>query len=204
MLSHHSHSEGTMATLRKRNNKWQAQIRRHGRKPISNTFLNKADALQWAREKEVEADKHDLLVDLGLLRKTTIGELVDRYLEEITPFKKSAQAETYVLKAFQNHKICKSLLSEITHSLFAKYRDQRLLKLSPAGLKRELNPIHNMFEIARDERGIPLKENPLAKLKLKATDNRREIRIGASLKRIIFFQCSLDCLRSIQNSVPGK
>jgi integrase len=43
--------------------------------------------------------------------------------------------------------------------------------------RRQLNPIRHMFQIAINEWGIPLKENPLDKVTLKAKDNRRERRL---------------------------
>ena len=49
---------------------------------------------------------------------------------------------------------------------FAAYRDERLREIKPTSLKRQLGPIHNLFEIARDEWGIPLRDNPLANLRL--------------------------------------
>ena len=41
-----------MATISKRNNKWQVQVRHLGHNQISKTFLRKQEAEQWARELE--------------------------------------------------------------------------------------------------------------------------------------------------------
>jgi integrase len=49
--------------------------------------------------------------------------------------------------------------------------------IKPTSLKRELTPVRHLFEVARDEWGLPLKENPLDKLKLDAPDQRRERRL---------------------------
>jgi integrase len=49
---------------------------------------------------------------------------------------------------------------------------------SPHPLKRYLDPVHNLFELARNEWGIPLLENPLDRLKLKAPSQRRERRLA--------------------------
>ena len=38
-------------------------------------------------------------------------------------------------------------------------------------------PIRNLFEVARAEWGLPIRENPLSKLKLEACDQRREWRL---------------------------
>jgi integrase len=49
--------------------------------------------------------------------------------------------------------------------------------INPTSLKRQLAPIHNLFEIARTEWGLPIKENPVAALRFKAKDQRRERRL---------------------------
>ena len=67
----------------------------------------------------------------------------------------------------------------MSKSDFATYRDKRLKTIKPSSLKRQLAPVANMFEIARTEWNIPLKDNPLDKLKLNAPDNRRERRLQA-------------------------
>ena len=46
-----------MATLRRRNDKWQIQVRIRNYGATSKTFINKKDALQWGREKEIELQK---------------------------------------------------------------------------------------------------------------------------------------------------
>ena len=46
-----------MATIRRRNNKWQVQIRIRNYGATSKTFINKKDALQWGREKEIELQR---------------------------------------------------------------------------------------------------------------------------------------------------
>jgi len=49
-----------MATLRKRNGRWQVQVRRSGAGSLSKTFNLKADALKWAREKDLRAYTNEL------------------------------------------------------------------------------------------------------------------------------------------------
>ena len=46
-----------MASLRKRNDKWQAQVRRLGHTPRTKTFINQADALRCIRQTELELDR---------------------------------------------------------------------------------------------------------------------------------------------------
>jgi integrase len=166
-----------MATIRKHRDKWQVQVRRAGIRPMSKSFAVRKDALEWARHIERQADRHELPTDPKALQSVTLGDLVRRYRDTVSPTKKTAATETIVLNAFLTRQICFKRLSELRTEDFATYRDQRLQVIKPTSLKRELNPVRHLFEVARNEWGLPLKENPLDRLKLEAPDQRRERRL---------------------------
>src|SRR5262245_19073703 len=123
-----------MPTIRKRGHKYQVQIRRLGLRSASRSFHQLRDAQAWARHMELQADRHDLLPDHKVLQQVTLGELVARYRDTITPSKRTARAERIVLNAFLRHPICRRRLSEITRSDFAAYRDDRLQRIKPSSL----------------------------------------------------------------------
>ncbi len=166
-----------MASIRRRKGKWQVQIRRQGATPISRTFHVLDDAKAWARHMEVHADRGDLPAHPGKLRSITLGQLVERYRDTVSPKKRTHEAERLVLNAFLRHPICRRPISEITTAHFAAYRDERLSKNKPSSVKRSLVPIHNLFEVARTEWDLPIRENPLRKLKIEGSDKRRERRL---------------------------
>lgn len=166
-----------MAAIRKRRDKWQVQIRRVGLRPISKSFHIRADAVAWARQMEVQADRGDLPPDPKALQRITLRELVERYRDTVSPRKRTAHVERIVLNAFLARSICSRRLSDLRTEDFAAYRDERLQAIKPTSLKRELVPIHHLFEVARNEWGLPIRENPLDKLQLKAPDQRRERRL---------------------------
>ena len=133
-----------------------------------------------------KADRNELTNHPCTTNQMTLGALVELYLKEITPKKAGVDTECIVLKAFLRHPICAKPLSKIRAKDFAAYRDDRLEQVKPQTLKRQLSPLHHMFEVARDEWGIPLAENPLDKLRLKFVDQRRERRLKeGELDRII-------------------
>jgi integrase len=69
---------------------------------------------------------------------------------------------------------------------FARYRDERLETVTPKTLKRQLSPIQNLFEVARREWALPIKENPVQHLSLKAPERRRERRLhGDELQQLV-------------------
>jgi integrase len=82
-----------------------------------------------------------------------------------------------VLNAFLRDPICRCSVSDVTTAHFAAYRDERLKVVKPATVKRTLVPIRNLYEVARTEWGLPIRENPLSRLKLEASDQRRERRL---------------------------
>lgn len=138
-----------MATFRKRNGKWQVQVRRKGFSPITKSFASKADAQEWARHIEGQADRQELGPDRRELKAITLSDLVTRYLKEVVPQKKSREIESILLTRFLRHPICRKALSDLSTSDFAAYRDQRLREV-PSGrskpitaksLKRELSPL---------------------------------------------------------------
>ena len=168
-----------MATIRKRKDKWQVQIRRKGSGAASRSFLALKDAEAWARHMESRADRGDLPARPDALRGVTLGQLVERYRDNVSPRKRTYVAERLVLNAFLRHPICRRPLSDISTAHFAAYRDERLKCLKPASVKRALVPIHNLYEVARDEWDFPIRENPLSKLKFGDSDQRRERRLRA-------------------------
>ena len=165
-----------MATIRKRTNKWQVLIRRQGLS-ISRSFLILKDAQAWARHMEAQADRGALPPDAKALDRITLGELVIRYRDTITPMKRTATTEHVVLTAFLRRSICSKTLSELRTVDFVAYRDERLKQIKASSLSRELTPIRHLFEIARKEWGLPIQHNPLTDLSIHGSDQRRERRL---------------------------
>ncbi len=87
-----------MATVRKRGTarpfSWEAQVRMRGWPAQTKTFPTKADAEQWASEREAEM-RRGTFVDTSSLRATTVYDLLARYLRDVTPTKKGWEPETY-------------------------------------------------------------------------------------------------------------
>lgn len=126
---------------------------------------------------ETQLDREGLSPSRKPLETTVLSDLVTRYRDEVVPAKKGGDVETIVLNALLRHPICKKKLAELTPSDFSSYRDERLKSIIPKSLKRQLAPIQNMFEHARTEWGVPLRENPLTGLTLKVIDNKRQRRL---------------------------
>ena len=175
-----------MPTIRKRGAKWQVQIRRVGFRSLSRSFNVRKDAETWARQIEVQTDRRDLPDDQKKLQQVTLGELVVRYRNDVSVKKRGSDVERIVLAAFMRHPICRKRLSDIDAEDFAAYRDERLKSVKPSTLKREFSPLHNLFALAKDEWALPLRANPLDKVRLPSPPNNRERRLKeGELERLI-------------------
>jgi integrase len=60
---------------------------------------------------------------------------------------------------------------------FAAYRDERLKSIKASTLAREFATLRHVFEVARDEWGLPISENPVAMVRVVPTQQRRERRL---------------------------
>lgn len=166
-----------MASIRKRGNKYHVQVRRVGQASVTKSFLERKDARAWARLMEVRADKGLLLTDPKVLKQTTLGEVLGRYRDTVSPKKRSHETERIVLSAFLLHPICRRRLTELRPEDFATYRDERLRDVKPITVRRQLAIVKHALEVAPSEWSIPLQDNPLRKLQINGVDQRRERRL---------------------------
>jgi hypothetical protein len=105
-----------MATLRKRGDKWQVQIRRDGFPNLSKSFLFREDAVRWGREHERRIDRGELVEKRTDDSQLTFAELLNRYGHQITPKKRSCVSEQSRLRTIKRHSIADLLTQNITAS----------------------------------------------------------------------------------------
>jgi hypothetical protein len=114
-----------MANIRQlESGNWQVQVRRTGRPPTAKTFKTRADAARWARLLESEIDQ-GVFIDRSEAQRLTVGALIDRYLIEVTPLKKSARQETQRLLSLKAD-LGGYSLAVLRNTHIAEYRDRRL------------------------------------------------------------------------------
>ncbi len=167
-----------MATFIKRGNKHFVQIRRKGFPTTCRSFHLKADAEEWARAMETKADRGDLPTPVKVLAGYKVRNIIERYRDEITVKKRSADSEIYLINAFLREPVADMTLVQVNFSHFSKHRERRLKTVKPGTVNRELGIVRHAFDIAMREWDIPLRENPLAKLKKMKVSNSRCRRMG--------------------------
>ena len=103
-----------MATITKRKSgKWTAEVRTH-KKYISKTFIKKVNASKWAKEIEYQLDREQY-EDFSDSAKLSLGDILIRYRDEITPTKKSKNTETYKINLMLRQKRKKKTYKKIFH-----------------------------------------------------------------------------------------
>ena len=143
-----------MATIRKLRDKWQAQVRLKGVKPIARSFAKKADAVSWGLVIE-SGVVQGTYVDPRAAESTTLSEVIDRYSEQLKARKRESSAVESRLKRLRSD-LGAFCLSKLGVSQLAGYRDRRLLVANPATVIHELSLLLRVLRMASTEYEIPL------------------------------------------------
>lgn len=174
-----------MATFTKRQGKWRVQIRRDGFPSVSKTFIAKTDAEKWAREQERLIDRGELPTHSNERRAVTVGDLLTRYREDITPKKRSPNPERYMIGTMLAHPLALVQLRSLCPKNVTEYRDHRLQIVSASSVHRELAILSHAFNLAIKEWNIPLASNPVALIIKPSPNKARDRRLeGDELERL--------------------
>ena len=148
-----------MASIRKRNGLWQAQVRSRKLGSTSKSFHKKADAIAWAKIQEA-------MMQTGEWKPkdksySTVGDLMRKYREQVIPHKKGAAPETRRLKRLLKETTLMEIkLNEAQPHHFATFRDKRL-KDGNRACQYDLVLLRAAWNTARIEWGWDLGDNPL-------------------------------------------
>lgn len=143
-----------MATLRKRGDKWQVQVRRLGHKPTSKSFRLRSDAEAWARQIESEVER-GVFIDRSSAERTLLKDVLRRYGEHVAPKKVCYKSDLARIKHLTRHLGGLSLATLGSHHL-ATYRDTRLAEVSPQSVRHELLLLNRILVAAERDWGIVL------------------------------------------------
>jgi integrase len=161
-----------MATFRFRSNRWQARVRRLGQPDETRSFLTHQEAERWARSVESEMDRGSY-VSYTEAQKTTLGDLIQRYVAEVLPSMKGAHEDSIRLKAICRRPICKNSIASLTPAKIAAYRDLRLTEVAAGTVVRELAYLSSIINHGRREWGIHA-NNPVALVRKPTQPKGRE------------------------------
>ena len=160
-----------MATITKRKSgKWTAEVRTH-KKYISKTFIKKSNASNWAKEIEYQLDREQY-EDFSESVRITLGELITRYRDEITPTKKGAKEEKYKLNFILRNKIVKCRVLSLKAKQILEFKNDIKETRAASTVNKYIHYIYTIWETARVQWDIALpSRNPVSLVKKeKVTD----------------------------------
>lgn len=159
-----------MASIRKRNGKWQVRINREDIS-VTKTFLNKRDGETWARLTEIAIERNEFTAR-NKKAAMTLGDIFDQYNKKVAPLHRSKT--TAFMLASLKVKLGDVQIDDFNARELADWRDKRLKEVKAASVVRELNTLSAVLNHARKEWCIQI-TNPVADIKRPA--------IGASRTR---------------------
>jgi integrase len=177
-----------MATIRLRGKRWQVIVKRKGVPLQSKTFDIKKDAEKWGRQQE-------RLIDTGLwsntesATKTTLNQLLDRYLAEVTPAKRGKVAETCRINGLKKSFLSKYSVAAISGNMIASWRDARLKCVSGSTVAKEMGLLSHIFSIAVKEWGFVLHSNPVSSVRKPPQPAARERVLNDAERRALLDSC---------------
>jgi integrase len=189
-----------MATIERRlskvrGNTYRAKIRLKGFPVQSASFERITDARKWIQQTEsaIREGRHFKTTES---KRHTLVELIDRYIADVLPTKKSAKDQGQQLRWWKAE-IGSHLLADVSPSLLAEYRDKlgreitaQGKRLSPASVVRYLAALSHVFTIAVKEWGW-MEDNPIQKI-TKPKESRGRVRFLSDDERPILLKACKD------------
>lgn len=173
-----------MASIRQHGNGWQARVRRKGYPDITKTFSAKQTAEKWARSVEADLDK-GRFDNVSEAQRTTLGELIQRHLTEVTPAMKGAVEDTVRLKAIMRKSVARWSMANLTPARIAAFRDERLKEVSAGTVIRELAYLSAIINHARREWGVNVPNPVLLVRKPQAPQARARVLSNEEIERLL-------------------
>ena len=164
-----------MASIRKRNGLWQAQVRSKYSGSTSKSFHRKTDAERWATAQEA-------LMQSGQWQEKmpshfTIGSMLKRYLETVTPIKRGKAQETRRLhRLLREARLMSISLDQAKPCVFADFRDRRIHD-GVRACQYDLVLMRHAWNMAHVEWGWPLPDNPISLIWMPKNNPPRERRL---------------------------
>lgn len=165
---------------------YQVRVRLKGHPTQTATFARLTDARRWAQQTEaaIREGRHFKTTEAN---RRTLTDLVDRYLREVMPGKKSARGQGIQL-CWWRAELGHHVLADITPALLAEYRDRLAAGITPkrqprsgSTVNRYLAALSHAFTIATNE-WLWLEDNPLRRVR-KLKEPRGRVRFLSDEER---------------------
>ncbi len=154
-----------MAYFRKRGDKqWEARIRRKGYPNCAKTFDTKAEAEAWAREIESEMFR-GVFVPRKDAERTTLNELLQRYLDDHVPTLADPKREGNRILALQQRSLALRIVATIRGQDIANFiRERQAEGVGGNTIRLDLAALSRIFNLARSDWGMESLSNPVERV----------------------------------------
>ena len=161
-----------MGSIRVREGRYQANVRRKGYPSVTKTFTSRDVAKRWIKSTEIAIEKGEFSPKVSI----TVEEMLERYkLICLATHKGADVSEQYRIKRLTKY-FGAIPLPDLTPTHLASYRDDRFRTVKPSTVQRELSILCAAINTAIIEWNIPLKMNPMSKIRWRQTDQPRDRR----------------------------
>ncbi len=166
-----------MAIRRTTAGSWQAIVRKKGHPTESKSFRRKADA------EKGEADvlnrmNRDVFVSAKEAERTTLGELLQRYLDERVPLLRDPKREGNRVKALMRRPIACRIVATIRPSDIAEFvRSRQAEGVGGNTIRLDVAVLSKLFNVARVDWGYESLGNPTEKVSRPKVARGRDRRI---------------------------
>ena len=186
-----------MATIRKRNGRWQAQVRKSGTRAVSRTFTLRQDALFWAREQERVLELQTDVLEKKALLKKTLADLLHDYEAEVGQRLKSHHVEVHYFNQLRRTQFAQLTLDRLKPADIQRWVNARSASHKASSTVRLLGLLSRAFNHAIKHHGVPLPFNPVERV-IKPRINQTTIRrIPSRLAKLLESPaCRMGCIAS--------
>ncbi|WP_406870609.1 site-specific integrase [Thioclava sp. 'Guangxiensis'] len=156
-----------MASIAKTANGWRVQVYKRGIRK-SKIFPTKQSAKDWAARTEWELENSEAVASAQ-----PFGEIMDRYVREVSPSKRGHRWELVRLEKLQRDSLAKIRMGDLRANDLADWRDRRLTEVSAGSVRREMTLLGAVLTQAVREWGL-IKESPLKDVRKPAQPKARD------------------------------
>lgn len=169
---------------------FQALVRREGYRTQTRTFETRKAAQDWARDVEAKMHRGEF-ADLSEAEATTLGGILERYRQEVTPEKRGHVQENYRVLQLIRHPLSLRSLASLRSVDFSDYRNERIKQVGPKSVQLELSLISAVLNTARRDWSIPIANSVTEIRKPKSPRGRDRRFVGDEENRL--FAAAKEC-----------
>ena len=151
-----------MASVIKRKNGWQCEVRIKGHPRITKTLKHFADAKRWGLETELKIRREE--AGILKIKFPKFAEVAHKYINEISISKRSFKDERYTILSLLREPWSEYPINRITVTVVGSYRDKQLKTVSGSTVNRRLDVISTIFTSCKKEWGYPV-NNPVLSIR---------------------------------------